>query len=147
MWLWLAVFNLCSVWHVTPYLLHLQGSGLNDRPFFSSRRFVESLKTFTKQHTTKPKYKIFIHFCFIKFSDHNFMWISVSLHACNIFLQVHCLSPKGPDKLWSPSILLPDLFPRRWCGRIVRLVTHFNLVPRLRMRGAIHSLCLFHGWY
>jgi hypothetical protein len=50
-------------------------------------------------------------------------------------------SSKRPNRLWdSLSLIFEEylrLFPRGENGRTVKLTTHFHLMPRLRMSGAI----------
>jgi hypothetical protein len=51
-------------------------------------------------------------------------------------------SPPLSDRLWGPPSFLSSgyqrLFRRGYSGRGVKLTTHLHLVPRLRMRRAIH---------
>jgi hypothetical protein len=53
-------------------------------------------------------------------------------------------SPRRSDRFWGPSSLLSSgyrgLFPRGESGRGVKLTNHLQLLPRLRIRGSIHSL-------
>jgi hypothetical protein len=53
-------------------------------------------------------------------------------------------SPPRPDRLWGPLSILSNgyqrLFPWGKSGRGVKLTIHLHLVPRLRVRGAIHVL-------
>jgi hypothetical protein len=59
-------------------------------------------------------------------------------------------SPPPPERLWIPSSLLSNgyrgLFPCGQSGRGVKLTTHLRLVPRSRMRGAIHLLPHTPSW-
>jgi hypothetical protein len=52
-------------------------------------------------------------------------------------------SPRRPDRLWGPPNFLSNgyrvLFPRGESGRGVKLTTPFQLVPRSRKIGSIHS--------
>jgi hypothetical protein len=58
--------------------------------------------------------------------------------------------PRTPDRLWSPLSLLSNeyrgLFPRGWSDRCVKLTTHFQLVPRSRKYGSIHSFLHTPSW-
>jgi hypothetical protein len=53
-------------------------------------------------------------------------------------------SPPRPDRLWGPLSLLSNgyLGILSWekSGRDLMLTTHVRLVPKLRMRGSVHSL-------
>jgi hypothetical protein len=53
-------------------------------------------------------------------------------------------SPCRPDRLWGPPNLLTNgyrsLFPRGYTGRVVKLTTHLQLMPRPRKRGSVHPL-------
>jgi len=56
-------------------------------------------------------------------------------------------SPKHPDWLRDPSSLLDNwyhgLFHRGYSNQGMKLTTHFSLIPRLRLSGAIPLLPLY----
>jgi len=57
---------------------------------------------------------------------------------------------KLPEKLWAPkasySKVLGTISSGEQSSQGVKLTTHLHLVPRLRMRGAIHPLPPMHSW-
>jgi len=53
-------------------------------------------------------------------------------------LLLHTILYLGPPSRWVVGALSPGV---KWLGR--KAITHLRLVPRLRMRGAIHPLLLY----
>jgi hypothetical protein len=53
-------------------------------------------------------------------------------------------SPQSPNRFWGPPNLLCNRyrgpFPGGKATRVVKLITHVQLVPRSRIRGSIHPL-------
>jgi len=52
------------------------------------------------------------------------------------------LGPTQPPSKWVPRAL-----SQGQSGRGIKLTTHFHLVPRLRMRGAIPPLLIMSSWW
>jgi len=89
--------------------------------------------------------------------QHLTQWFAVKLESDDRvfeFLQgLGIFSPPCPDRHLGPPSLLSSgyqgLFPWGWSGRGLKLTTHFLLVPRSIMRGAIplFSQYVLMAWY